>query len=229
MGVPGAGLVGGIFDLMEGNPTAPEEHQLGGLTGFENQLGEPLANAGAGFEQDILSGDPTKMATALAPEISSGQGQVEQNLLQNSNFGNRGGGTNASTQNAEAAQRGNIINLEGGLQEKTAGAAVSQGAGFLDQASRNLGTQADLAAANQQRETADVGGIASDIASIAMPFLGGGGAKAPKSIPGVTPGSTAGLVQAGNETPLLTDDELGVDQGFSSQPTQSLIDMLPAI
>lgn len=208
------GLVGGLYDLFSGNPTAPEEHQLGGLTGFETTLGEPLANSGAGYEQDILSGDPTKLATALAPEISSGQGQVEQNLLENANFGNRGGGTNASTQNAKAAERGNIINLEGGLQRETAGAAVGQGMGLLGQASSNLGTQADLAAANQKRKASDVGGIAASVADIAAPFLGGAGAAAPGAIPGVTPGSVAGLQQAGNETPLLTDDELGAQDLF---------------
>src|SRR5579859_1859279 len=153
------GLVGGIFDLINGDPAAQEEHQLGGLTGFESNLGEPLANAGAGFEQSILSGDPTRLATALAPEISSGQQQVEQNLLENANFGNRGGGTNASTQNAKAAERGNIINLEGGLQRDTAGAAVGQGAGLLGQAASNLGTQADLANRRRQSEVSDVGGI----------------------------------------------------------------------
>lgn len=209
------GLVGGLFDLFGGNPAEKEQQQFGNLANYETGVGEPLTTAGAGFEEAILSGDPSRISQALAPEISAGQKQVEQQALQNANFGNRAGGTNASTQAAEAGERGNIINLIGGLQSGTAGAAVGQGSGLLGQASSNVGSEAQLAEQRRQQQLSDVSGIASDIGAIASPFLGGkGGAGAG------TPGSTVGLQQAGNATPLLTDDELGINQGFYQQPLE---------
>jgi hypothetical protein len=168
-------LASGIFGLVEGDPTEKEEHQLGGLGSYETGTGEGLTTAGAAEEEDILSGDPTKTAQALAPELSSGQTQVEQQAKQNAEFGNRGGGTNASTQAAESGERGNIINLVGGLQSGTAGAAVGQGSGLLGQASSNINSEAGLARAQQQAEQADVGGIVQGAAQIASGFMGGGG------------------------------------------------------
>lgn len=200
------GLAGGIFDLIEGDPTQREQQQFGGLGDYETGVGEGLTTAGSGFEESILSGDPSRIASTLAPEISAGQGQVQQNALQEANFGTRSGGTAAATEAAPAAERANIINLEGNLQGSTAGAAVGQGTGLLGQASSNIGNEADLAKQNRQREVGDVGGIASSIASIAAPFLGG----ADPAGAG-TPWYPNASQDAGNALPLATDDELGTD------------------
>ena len=152
-------IASGIFGLVSGDPAKAQEGQLSSLGGYETGVGEGLTTAGAGFEEGILSGDPSKMATALAPEISGGQQRVQQAAKTNAEFGNRGGGTNASTQNAEAAERGNIINLEGGLQSGAAGTALSTGGGLLGKASSDINDVAGLKTAQQQREQADVGGI----------------------------------------------------------------------
>ena len=175
------GLVGGIYDLFGGDPTAGEEKQLGSLGTFDTGVGEGLTAAGANFEREILSGNPTEIATALAPEISTEAGQVEQQRLQGSEFGTRSGGTAAATNAAESKSRGDIINLEGGLQANTAGAAVGQGTGLLGQASSDISKKAELDAQNRQRTVGDVSGIASDVASIATPFLGGAGVPAAAS------------------------------------------------
>jgi hypothetical protein len=198
-------LVSSIFDLAQGDATGHEEKQLGGLGSYETGLGEDLATSGAGFENSILSGDPSKIGQALAPEISSGQEQVQEQALQNANFGNRSGGTNASTQAATGAERGNIINLVGGLQSGTAGQAVGQGAGLMGQASQSIGQEAQLAAANQQRVTGDVSGIAQSAAAIAAGF--GGGEPDATTQPWAPDASK----QAGNAFSLATDDELGPD------------------
>jgi hypothetical protein len=210
------GLVGGIFDLAEGDPTAHETQQLGGLGNYETGVGEGLTTAGSGFEEGILSGDPSRIGQALAPEISAGQGQVEQQALQNANFGNRSGGTNASTQAAEGADRGNIINLIGGLQSGTAGAAVGQGSNLLGQASSNLSTEAQLAAANQQRVTGDVSGIAQSAAAIADPFLGGGGSGAPPTLD-----TTGGADPLNVNTPELPNDLISQYQPSDLGSTES--------
>ena len=169
------GLVGGIYDLFAGDPTSGQEKQLGNLSTFDTGVGEGLITPGATFEREILSGNPTEISTALAPEISTEAGQVENQRLQGSEFGTRSGGTAAATNAAESKARGDIINLEGGLQASTAANAVGQGTGLLGQASSDISKQADLRSANQKRVAGDVSGIASDVASIATPFLEGGG------------------------------------------------------
>lgn len=169
------GLVGGIFDLVGGDPTQGEENALKGLAGYENNLGENSTSQGLGWESDILSGDPNKIAEALAPEIKTGQEQVQQQAETNAQFDNRGGGTNASTQAAQSGERGNIISLIGGLQKGAAGALTGAGENLLSQGSGNEMNAADLAIGNRQQQVGDINGIASSVASIAEPFLGGGG------------------------------------------------------
>ncbi len=165
------GLVGGIYDLAAGNPAQKEQDQFGALGNYETGTGEALTTAGAGEELGILSGDPTKIATALAPEISTGQSQVEQQRLQGANFGTRSGGTTASTEAAEAANRGNIITLEGGLQRDAASSALGAGSGLLSGASSNIGSEAQLAEERRKQVTGDIGDIASGAASIATGLI----------------------------------------------------------
>ena len=168
------GLVGGLFDLFEGNPTQSEQNTLGTVGNEEISTGEGLVTPAATYYENILSGDPTKIAQSLAPEISAGQTEVQQQANQNAQFGTRSGGTAASTNAAEGAERGNIINLVGGLQQGAASAAGSLGTSQESMGTGNITTQADLAAKNQQREAGDVSGIAQGAAEIAAPFLGGG-------------------------------------------------------
>jgi NADH dehydrogenase/NADH:ubiquinone oxidoreductase subunit G len=173
------GLVGGLFDLFSGNPTAPEQGALQDVGNYGLNTGEGAINTGLGFEGDILSGDPSKIATALAPEIKAGQQQVQQQAEQGAMFGNRGGGTNAATQAAQSGERGNIINLIGGLQQGAAGAEIGAGENLLSQGTGAETTAADLALKNRQRQTSDVSGIAQGVADIAMPFLNPAAAAAP--------------------------------------------------
>jgi hypothetical protein len=170
------GLVGGIFDLAQGDPTQGEQKKFGSMGDYQTGVGEGLTTAGAGFNEDILSGDPTKISQALAPEISFGQGQVEQQRLHDANFGTRSGGTAASTANAEGANRGNIINLVGGLQKSTAESSLSHGGNLMDSASSNIGNEAQLAEQRRQQQVGDVNGIASSVASIATGLPMGGAA-----------------------------------------------------
>lgn len=178
------GLVGGIFDLVGGDPAAQEGKAYKDLYGFENPLGEKSITQGLDWNSDILSGDPAKIAEALAPEIKHGQEMVQQQAQQGAQFGNRSGGTNAATQAAQSQERGNIINLIGGLQKGAADTLTGAGENLLNMGSSNVGQSADLAYRNRQRQVGDVSGIASDVASIAMPFFGGAGAATPADIVG---------------------------------------------
>ncbi len=95
------GLVSSLFDLFSGNPYEAQTNQINQIAGYQTNLGEGLATPAAKYFEDILSGDPTRIASALAPEISTGQGQVEQQRLRNAEFGTRSGGSTAATDAAE--------------------------------------------------------------------------------------------------------------------------------
>lgn len=166
----GGDLASGIFGLLAGDPTTKQEHELNNLGAFDTGAGENLTNAAEQFDLGILSGDPSKIASTLAPEISTGQNQVQQQAKSNAEFGTRSGGTAASTENAEAANRGNIINLEGGLQSGTAANAGSLGSNLLSQATTNTTDSATLANDWAKTQQADVGQTAKGAAAVAGGF-----------------------------------------------------------
>jgi hypothetical protein len=194
-------LVSGLFDMFSGDPAESQRGKFDSLANYQTGVGEGLTTAGAGYEEAILSGDPTRIAQALAPEISTGQGQVEQQRLQDANFGNRSGGTAASTEAAEGANRANIINLEGGLQSSTANSAVNQGTNLMGEASSNIGSSANLAEQRRSQLNQDVGGIASGVAQIASGFMGGGADESS----GIDTASFSDLMQSGAVQPKQLD------------------------
>lgn len=181
-------LISGIWGLQNGDPTKRQENQLGALGGYDTTGGEALTSAAEQFDLGILSGDSSKVASTLAPEISGQQQQIQQQAKSNAEFGTRSGGTAASTNAAEAQGRGNILNLEGGLQQGTAANAGSLGSNLLSQATGNINDQAGLASNWAKQEQSDVGGIAKGAAEIAAGAAGGvGGAPDVMSAGGADP------------------------------------------
>ncbi len=165
------GLVAGAIDLFHGDPAKQQEAQLGGLGSYETGMGEGLLNAGAGYEEALLSGDPTRIAQTLAPEISAGQGQVEQEALKEANFGTRSGGATAATEAAPAAERRNIIDLAGGLQSGAASTSLSEGSGLLGQASSNIGEVAGLKEERRAETQTDIENINKGMNEIASRIM----------------------------------------------------------
>jgi len=102
-----------------------------------NQFGQDASNAGnvgagdvtaASKEyQDILSGDPTKSAEAIAPETKAAQDQAGQAKKSAAEFGNRSGGTTATMAGLDEGTRANLIQLLGGLKMGAASGAASLG------------------------------------------------------------------------------------------------------
>ncbi len=170
------GLVGGLFDLFSGNPTEKEQNQFGALSGYQTGVGEGLITPAAQYEESILSGDPTKTAQAMAPEISANQQQTQQFKNQSAEFSPRSGGTAASVANADTSGRSNLIDLLGKEQSGAASTSLSAGSGLLDSASNNLGNEANLAQNWRNQQTSDINGIAQGAASIAMGLPTGTGA-----------------------------------------------------
>jgi len=168
------GLVGSIFDLAAGNPTEKEQNQFGALSGYQTGVGEGLITPAAQYEESILSGDPTKTAQAMAPEISANQQQTQQFKNQSAEFSPRSGGTAASVANADTSGRSNLIDLLGKEQSGAASTSLSAGSGLLDSASNNLGNEANLANQWRQQQTSDINGVAQGAASIATMGMTGG-------------------------------------------------------
>ena len=167
------GLLSSIFDLAAGNPTQGEQNQFGALSGYQTGVGEGLITPAAQYEENILSGDPTKTAQAMAPEISANQNQTQQFKNQTAEFSPRSGGTAASVANADTSGRSNLIDLLGQEQSGAASTSLSAGSGLLNSASSNLSNQAGLAEQWRKSQVSDIGQIGQSAAEIATGLAGG--------------------------------------------------------
>src|ERR1700677_4712465 len=167
-------LISGIAGLVNGDPTQQQEGQLNDLGQFGTNQGEGDINAAQGYFGGILSGDPSKIAETLAPEISTGSQQLQQQKNTTAEFGNRSGGNTSSIASADSNERGNIINLIGQTQSGAAAAEAGLGTNLLGQASGNIQADAGLKRAQNTAELGDISGIATGAAEIAAaPFTGG--------------------------------------------------------
>jgi hypothetical protein len=156
-------------------PSKQENSQYNNLTaasGFATGAGESDLTASNTFMQDILSGDPTKVSQALAPEISGQQKQVQQQKDQAAQFGSRSGGTAATIANADTAGRSNIINLEGGLMGHSADSLASTGTSLLGTGISGDATGFGEASKLQAQRAAKFNDIFSSSASLAAGVLG---------------------------------------------------------
>ncbi len=79
--------------------------------GFGTGIGENDVTAASKWYNNILSGDPTKMAEAIAPETSAIQGEAQQAKNQTAQFSPRSGGTAAAMAGMDANTRSQIIKL----------------------------------------------------------------------------------------------------------------------
>lgn len=110
------------------NPTLDKDiSQSGADSTFSTGIGDTNATAASKFYGDILSGDPTAEATALAPEIASDKARAGQQKKTNAEFGTRSGGTTASNAGLDAGVSTDVLNLEGGLKSGAASGAASLG------------------------------------------------------------------------------------------------------
>lgn len=160
------GLISGIAGLVEGNPTAAEQAQLGQVGGSELGQGQGYTTQAGNYYSNILSGNPSQIAQSLAPQISAQQGQLQNQQNMNAQFGNRAGGTNASNQAAAGQARGNIINAIGGAQSGAAGALGSMGSNLLSQGAGNVENEANMAYKSNQDTLNEIGQTATGVAQL---------------------------------------------------------------
>ena len=135
--------LGGFFSALFGG----QDKNLNSLIGTFNQAGssslgqgQKNQNTAGNFWNSIISGDSSKTAQALAPEISSEKKAVQQDQKTSAMFGNRSGGTAASNNAATDKVHSDITNLVGSLTNSSASslaslgsAQVGEGSGLLSQ------------------------------------------------------------------------------------------------
>lgn len=133
------------------NPTLNSTmNQTGSIAGYTSNLGQNNTTAGSNFFSSILSGDPSKIAQTLAPEISAMQGQGQQQKNAIAQFGNRSGGSNSAAQNIDSSNRANLTNLIGGLQSGAASTLLSSGQSLLGQSLGALNQEANMSQLQMQ-------------------------------------------------------------------------------
>lgn len=116
----------------------------GGISNYATGLGEGNATKGSNWFQSILSGDPTRTAQALAPQINSLKTSVQQNQKSSDLTGNRSGGKAAGNAAASDKVHSDITNLTGELTGGAASTLLSSGSGLLGTALSGYGEQAGL-------------------------------------------------------------------------------------
>lgn len=145
----------------------------GQTSGFANDLGQKNATAGSGFFSSLLSGDATKTAQTLAPEISSAKTSLQQDQKKNATMGTRSGGTAASNNAAQDKIHSDITNLTGSLTGGAASTLLSSGSGLLSTALGGYNQQANMSQEQLSNWQGSLfGGALTGGAAIGMKALG---------------------------------------------------------
>lgn len=122
--------------------------KAGDISNFGTTTGEGAVTDANQYYQNILSGDPSKIAESIAPEIQAGQQQTQQAKNNMAQFGTRSGGTAAASAGADAANRANITSLIGKLQS---GAAAGETGIGENQTAQGLQANDQQAALSQEQ------------------------------------------------------------------------------
>lgn len=165
-----------MFGVGEG-PSSQENQQYANLTSagsFATGTGESDLTASSKFMHAILSGDSTAISQAFAPQIGAAKTSAQQNAKTTSEFGNRGGGTNASSAAASDKAHSDITSLIGGGTSSAATSLGSEGSGLL-----GMGIGADTSAFDEAKQIQSQKAAKWDdifksaVAVGAAPFTGG--------------------------------------------------------
>ena len=115
-------------------PTKAEKSAMDALnssSGVAVQQGEGDTTAASKWYQDILSGDPTKQAQAIAPQTAAAQEGAQQQKNQASQFAPRSGGMTATMSGLDENTRAQLIKLLGSLTTSSASGAAGLGSSLL--------------------------------------------------------------------------------------------------
>ena len=127
------------------NPTLGKDiNQFGQDAGVEGGIGNADATAASKFYTDILGGDPTKQAQAIAPQTAAAQEGAQQQKNQAAQFAPRSGGMAATMSGLDENTRSQLIKLLGGLQTSAASGAAGLGTAEQGLSQQATGQQAQL-------------------------------------------------------------------------------------
>ena len=166
------GFLSGIFT--GSNPGLHKaQENLGSLAGYSSNTGEQGTNAAMDYNLGLLSGDPTKVAQTLAPEIKTLGEQAQQNKNTVAQFGNRGGGMNSVMASLDDATRAKLIDLMGRLRQ-----GAAQNLGQLGTANLGMGLEGNMDAAkvaqmeHENQNNSLLSGVLSGLGGIGLGKIG---------------------------------------------------------
>ena len=106
-------------------------NQLNSASNFGVGLGETDTTLASNYMADIISGDPTRVARALAPQISAEQQRTQQAKNQIAQFSPRSGGTAAAVSDMDRGARTDITNLTGMLTGESVSGLANLGSSLF--------------------------------------------------------------------------------------------------
>ena len=122
----------------------------GAIAGNATSIGTKDLTTGSNWMNAIVSGDATKTAQALAPQISAAKTSAANSNKTAAMFGTRSGGTAASTAATTDKLHADITNLIGSLTGGAASGLANLGSSLLGQGLDAYKTQADLSQLRMQ-------------------------------------------------------------------------------
>jgi hypothetical protein len=125
----------GFFGIGQG-PSQEQKDTSAMLTGagtFGLGQGEGDILASDNFWKSILSNDPAQISKVLGPQMSAINKQGQQTKKTASEFGNRGGGTNAGMQAVDDTTRSSVDSMISSLTGSAAGALGQSGSSLFGQ------------------------------------------------------------------------------------------------
>lgn len=140
----GAAAGSSLGAIIGGGPSAEQKAMYGATANigrFGTSAGEADIGKSQNFWSAILSGDPTKIATVLGPEMTAVNKQAQERKATTAQFGTRSGGTTGAMQTIDDSTLSSIRSM---ISQLTGGAATNLGS--MGSSLLNTGLQGTTAA-----------------------------------------------------------------------------------
>jgi hypothetical protein len=122
--------------------------------------------------RDVLSGDPTKVAGALAPQISAAKKSAQNDVATRTMFGDRTGGNTATNASTSDKVHSDITDLIGSLTGGAASGLASSGSSLLGQGMSGSSQAFDESDRLHKEREAQINDIFSSSAAVVGSVLG---------------------------------------------------------
>lgn len=163
------------IDMAPSGQENTQYNNLSGASSWATNQGQQDINQSSQFMSAILSGDPGKIGQVLGPQIQAIQGQGQQKKQVNAQFGNRGGGTNASNQTIGDDTTKGVNNMVSSLTGSAVSDLSSTGQNLLNTGMSGSAAAFGEANAMQKQKASQWNDIFKSISGIAGGVAGGVG------------------------------------------------------